>query len=141
MIIILILTGTILIVLNVIALKKEQGSFRKILDNKENNMENFQIEIGKVRKDMAETIFQLQSEVEFFKKEIENIKKMYNVKQEENENISEEDKKALYQQDNNVVKIKEVEKMISSGMSVEDISNDLGIGKGEVLLIKELYLK
>jgi hypothetical protein len=58
-----------------------------------------------------------------------------NIKEEENsQNI---DKK----EDSNNIKINEIETLIQSGLSMDEISEKLGIGKGEVLLIKELYLK
>lgn len=41
----------------------------------------------------------------------------------------------------NGVKIDEINKLLSKGLSVEEVSEKLGIGKGEVLLIKDLYLK
>lgn len=38
-------------------------------------------------------------------------------------------------------KIIEIKKLLQDNLSVEEISEKLGLGKGEVLLIKELYLK
>ncbi|GLC32369.1 hypothetical protein [Clostridium omnivorum] len=43
--------------------------------------------------------------------------------------------------ESNNIKINEIETLINKGLSMDEISEKLGIGKGEVLLIKELYLK
>jgi len=43
--------------------------------------------------------------------------------------------------ENKNVKINEVSKLLESGLTTDEVSHKLGISKGEVLLIKELYLK
>ena len=43
--------------------------------------------------------------------------------------------------ENKGIQINEVRKLIESGLTIDEISQKLGVGKGEVLLIKELYLK
>jgi len=41
----------------------------------------------------------------------------------------------------NNVKVNEISMLLDEGLSVDEISEKIGIGKGEVLLIKELYIK
>lgn len=41
----------------------------------------------------------------------------------------------------NNIKIDEINKLLALGLSIEEISEKLSIGRGEVLLIKELYLR
>jgi len=43
--------------------------------------------------------------------------------------------------ENKSVKITEVSKLLESGLTTDEVSHKLGISKGEVLLIKELYLR
>ncbi|MEG0307335.1 MAG: hypothetical protein RR636_05280 [Clostridium sp.] len=42
---------------------------------------------------------------------------------------------------NNSLKVEDVKKLLNQGISDEEIAQSLNIGKGEVLLIKELYLR
>ncbi|MDP4179357.1 MAG: hypothetical protein Q8900_13620, partial [Bacillota bacterium] len=42
---------------------------------------------------------------------------------------------------NNNVKVQDIERLLGENKSIDEISEILEIGKGEVLLIKELYLK
>lgn len=57
-----------------------------------------------------------------------------NIEEENSQNID-------IKEESNNIKINEIETLVSKGLSVDEISEKLGIGKGEVLLIKELYLK
>lgn len=57
-----------------------------------------------------------------------------NIEEENSQNID-------IKEESNNIKINEIETLINKGLSVDEISEKLGIGKGEVLLIKELYLK
>lgn len=264
-VILLLFIGTILIVLNVNAIKKDKKSFSGTLKDKEDNIKDYQIEIGQLRRELSETVLELQKEIEAlklkretnnnFKKErydnnledtelytslyeensyndekkitketededfeqdfrkelLKGIESMQNNKlneQEKNE-IKYEDKKIVEQiiennavqqneyedkkeaelqrediyeikdevqqqgenkqqseekkknyikkTDNglnnynitnennkssyNSVKVDEIKEMIDNGLSVDEISEKIGIGKGEVLLIKELYIK
>nr|WP_242947144.1 hypothetical protein [Clostridium haemolyticum] len=44
-------------------------------------------------------------------------------------------------EETNSLKLKQVQELIDKGLSVEEIANILKVGKGEILLIRELYLK
>lgn len=165
----LLILATVLIVFNLKAISKEKGSFRGVLNNAENNMEEFQVEIGKLRREFAETLLEIQTQLVDLEEKIENSNHNINIKKDDivkDENIkdintyqeivkyndkindvvdidfnntknSEKSDESL----NNNIKVKEIQRMLDKGLSIEEISNNLKIGKGEVLLIKELYLK
>ncbi|WML35425.1 hypothetical protein [Clostridium sp. OS1-26] len=207
----LLLIGILLIALNVNAIRKEKKTFSNVLEHSENSMKDYDIEIGKLRKEFAETILELQREIENLKADrelsendiyIENDYRSNNKEKTENnyknedyilnkedikyENISgskdvinsidvnennafvnyliddstpingidenntvdkniNKTNEAYQKKDNNVkhnnVKVEEISKLLDEGLSVDEISEKIGIGKGEVLLIKELYIK
>lgn len=61
-----------------------------------------------------------------------------------NENYNEvkaDNKNEIINDNHNSIKINEIDKLINEGLSIDEISEKLGIGKGEVLLIKDLYIK
>ena len=129
--ILLLLVGSILIFLNVRALKKEKNSFQTTLKNAGNHMEEFEVQIGALRKEFSETILELQIEIQNL-----NI-----VKPIQSEKIIKTPQKKDENNTANSVKINEIEKLIIEGLTIEEISQKLGMGKGEVLLIKQLYIK
>lgn len=62
-----------------------------------------------------------------------------------NENVKTDEKKDKFENskgnENKNVKINEVSMLLGKGLTTDEVSQKLGISKGEVLLIKELYLK
>ena len=159
--IILIIAGILLVVLNFNAVRKEKKSFQDKLNVKQSEMGNCELEIGKIRKEFAETILELQKQIEDLKtqgkqdsyedilseeveeklveEEIEDIK-------DDEDNTEEEPKKSensdkVTEEYTNNVKIDEIRGLLKDNISVSDICEKTGIGKGEVLLIKELYVK
>lgn len=72
-VILLLFIAVVLIVLNVNAIKKEKKSFSGTLKDKENNMQDYEIEIGKLRRDLSETVLELQQEIEALKAERKTI--------------------------------------------------------------------
>ena len=59
---------------------------------------------------------------------------------EENTSESSEtstEKESVY----NSVRVNDIQKLYQQGYSIDQISEELGISKGEILLIKDLYLK
>lgn len=85
-VILLLFIGAVLIVLNVNAIKKEKKSFSGTLKDKENNMQDYEIEIGKIRRDLSETVLELQQEIEALKEE----RKTNNLKEVRNEDNRED---------------------------------------------------
>ena len=167
----LIIISLTLIFLNIISLKKDKNSFKGILINKEENLQNYEVEIGKLRREMGETILDIQTEMEELKEKLNKleciiekediVKNQCNAIEKENTiNIEEEKTNAKQEINNekvkakncevlddnkdnnkNSVKLKEIKKLIDKGMNEEEIAEVLHIGRGEMLLIKELYLK
>lgn len=191
----LLLIGIFLIAINVNTIRKEKNSFKDVLNNSESNMKDYELEIGKLRKDFAETVLELQKEIQELKVEIE-LKSEYKDVEDKDENIEElyreenyenigklhkEDKdeksidntlnnKAIEYENiindinydvirnedqdievwesskqqnkrHNSVKVAEISKFLDEGLSVDETAEKIGVGKGEVLLIKELYIK
>lgn len=176
----LLLIGSLLVILNIRAIKKEGNTFNHVYSSELENMKEFEFSIGEVRREFSETILELQKEIEEVKSlvkglgkedifiEEENVKvnyennenyvydqdvqndqsKEYNLDEEyeRNEEYEEVDKDDKHEEEyntgtSNSVKIEEIKELLSQGLAVEEVSKKLGIGKGEVLLIKELYLK
>jgi hypothetical protein len=162
---VLLAIGIILVILNMKAIKKEKSSFNNIFHTAEEDIREFEVRLGEVRKEFSETILELQKEIEELKKTnnsnyiIEEAKEYENLSEElievpikvETKEKKTKSKKAstsvnTHIEDynssvNNSIKIEEINKLLGKGLSIEDVSIKLGIGKGEVLLIKELYLK
>ncbi|WP_411679149.1 hypothetical protein [Clostridium thailandense] len=174
----LLLIGILLIAININTIRKEKNSFNNILNSSESNIKDYELEIGKLRKEFAETVLELQNEIQELKAEIElkltrenqednngNNEEIY--KDEEfinntlnnkvieyeniindinydvirNENIETEEVNRQQKSGHNSVKVEEISKFLDEGLSVDEIAEKIGVGKGEVLLIKELYIK
>ncbi|KEH96933.1 hypothetical protein [Clostridium massiliodielmoense] len=160
--VILLIIGICLIVLNVRGLKKEKGSFHSVFSDQKINIDEVKVEIGILRKEFAETLLEIQSEMIKLKdkldiKEQVDIKEklhindpksykentIYDDKIEDIKDIIDIDfnKKNLEDKNGNDLRVKEVEELMKKGLSIEKIADILKVGKGEILLIKELYLK
>lgn len=148
----------------ILELQKEiEGLKNYIKENAKVSMDRIENNIMEVEDEDEEENLALLSK-ELYKKDVfehskvnlneENIKssREESVKAEDNKKITEKvEEKAKIEDninnsnnkdDNNgAYKVSEIEKMLKQGLSLDDISLKLGIGKGEVLLIKELYLK
>lgn len=143
----LILIALALIILNLIAIKKEKKSFREILENKNENIQDFEIELGRFRKEVAETLLDIQKEIEDIKSYIDSSKVEPSNSDEEDKFNSNEEISVLLgnggynaAEDQNE-KVKGVVELLSLGKNIDEICEELNLGKGEVLLIKELYKK
>lgn len=164
--IMLLIIGSLLIFINIRTINKEKNSFKGILNKEEINLQGVQIEIGKLRKEFAETLLELQTEILYLKKKIDNKYSIHKNnleyhKENENNNDKIEDivdidfnkvKNIKNDQElkesnldsyeeTNSLKLKQVQELIDKGLSVEEIADILKVGKGEILLIRELYLK
>ena len=151
----IIVIGALLIALNLRSIKKEKNSFEFILDEKVDNMADFEVLIGEVRREFAETILELQKSIQEVNEKIEVINKkeqkkaeVYNklVDNEINKSVIETTIEEVGFTNSGVgtiynVKVKEIDELLKQGMDIGEIAERLSMGKGEVLLIKELYLK
>ncbi|MHC1682513.1 MAG: hypothetical protein AB6733_06145 [Clostridiaceae bacterium] len=209
MYLLVLLIGIILIVLNVKAISKEKTDFDDVFKDRYNNIDEASLEIGKLRREFGETVFDLQKEILDLKKELDFYKdqdknnniindrllkdkgfdtlesdlsfqqledvlsddiddeeeysdsldkepvdeeslEIYNdinfnnSNNDKNQEFKVEEKKLEennVEEKNSSVKLEEIKKLLNQGLSVEEISEELNMGKGEVLLIIELYLK
>lgn len=153
---VLLIIGICLIVLNIRGLKKEKNSFKNVLNKEKVNIDDVKLEIGSLRKEFAETLLEVQREIVSIKDKLdmeENLhtngdesykeKTIYDDKIENIKDIVDIDfnKEVVEDKKENKLRIKEVRDLINKGLSIEEIADVLKVGKGEILLIKELYLK
>ena len=159
--ILLILIGIILIIFSREANgkpeKSAEDSFHNIMKNKDLDTTKYDLELIAIRKDMAESILDLQKEIQ----EVRNmIIHNYSYEEKTDNNIKidckEDDINTDYEEKgiiseinfNNISKSKKgyenekvhnIKKLIEQGKNDDEICSLLGIGKGEVLLIRGLY--
>jgi hypothetical protein len=176
----LIFIGLTLIILNVLSIKKQNNSFNGALGNAIENIDDYDIRLGELRREFSESILELQSEIMDMKEIMEKdnrLNKNYDLQQDkrdekkynfekiekkqpvnlyledvnnikENEKIYDENKNEIIIEEqststnnNNSAKVDEIKRLFSEGLSAEEISEILHLGKGEVLLIKDLYIR
>ncbi|MDD6772249.1 MAG: hypothetical protein SPJ62_10435 [Inconstantimicrobium porci] len=131
---ILFLIAIILIVFNVNAVKKENsGSFTAVLKERQDNINEYDIKLGEIRKEYAENITEVQKEIEELKKQISEITKKSEVMYDKIDNGVDEQKSPPKTDDK---KSEEIKKLLKEGKSDDEICALTGLGKGEVLLIK-----
>lgn len=149
--IILIILGAILIGLNIKAINpNKKKDFNEILEEKKDNFTDIEMQIGLMRKDIAESLTELQTDIVNIKEEINEMKNGKNIEEADNyEEVEkeEEPKEEKVQEDTGVLvegtlsKISKVKSLMEEGFTDEEICEKLSLGKGEVLLIKGLYQK
>jgi hypothetical protein len=169
----LIFIGLILVILNVLSLRKNKKSFNGVLGNAIENTKDYDIRIGELRLEFSESLLELQSELMHIKeiielkesivfketmnknielskdKSMEEIQNSTSYLEKENdiindEKISEESKNEIIideSHNTNISKVDSIKKLFGEGLTVEEISEILHLGKGEVLLIKDLYIR
>ncbi|MCB2291937.1 hypothetical protein LGK95_00090 [Clostridium algoriphilum] len=154
----LIFIGLILIILNVLAIKKQNKSFNGVLGNAMGNIHDNDIIIGELRREFSENILELQSELMKLKEDIERNNKTIKraeLTQDKGENkiIIEENNDDIIMDKPSIIspieeprnatsqKVDEIKRLFCEGLSLDEISEILHLGKGEVLLIKNLYIK
>lgn len=157
----LIIIGTLLILLNVKGIKKENNSFSSILKREESTTNrDYDVEIISIRKDLAESILDIQKEIEEIKESLLNIKNnretSINYLEKIEEKLKEDDTiiKGIESKSEGVIseinfmnkiekidKVDKVKRLVEDGLSDDEICEKMSIGKGEVLLIKGLFKK
>ena len=145
---ILIVIGVILVVLNYKALrKKDETSFSNVLKYKQKDMTEVEVEIGAIRRDIAESLTEIQKEILDIKQHInlnnnvEDIKENLETDEElisNNLNSTDEEVDVINEIDNKN-KTGTIRELISLGLNDEEICERLSLGKGEVLLVRNLY--
>lgn len=129
--ILIVTIGILLIWINRKEFKVKNSGFKEVLINKTDTITEVEIEIQNLRRDFAETIGVLQMDIKNLSKDIDNLKGT----QVTEESIIENDFSNSGKSNN----VEEVKRLIEQGVSIDDICKILSIGKGEVLLIKDLY--
>ena len=162
---IIIVIGLVLIIFNYRAIKRENNSFeiqdkdnsfRKILNDNKNEMTDYKLELGLLRKNLGESLTELQEEILEIKtrlQKIENNNGIVNEKKDickeitgkSQENISKDviSEISILNNDDIEMSIKtdKIKEFLEMGLSEEEICKKLSISKGEVLLVKELFKK
>lgn len=128
----IIIVGGILIYLNLKAIRVNDNSFKSILKDKEENSSDINLEIIQLRKEIAESLLEVQQEIEEIKEAIRNNNNL-----KTDGVISEID----FTNIEKLGKTEAVEYLVNNGLTDEEICSKLAIGKGEVLLIKSLLKK
>lgn len=141
MAILIVIIGLLLIIVNAILFKKDSTSFSNVLYSTDDKLSDIDIKIGKLRKEFAETVLELQKEINELKSNNEGIK-VENIELNNSVEYSvSHDKKSYGTNNINNINIDKINVFVKKGLSDDEIAQKLNIGKGEVLLIKELYLK
>lgn len=146
---ILIVIGVILVVLNYKALKKDETSFSDVLKYKQKDMTEVEVEIGAIRTDIAESLTELQKEILDIKQyinfnnNVEHIKENLELDEEliSNNLTSIDEEVDVINEIDNKNKTEVIRELISLGLNDEEICEKLSLGKGEVLLVRNLYKK
>jgi len=139
--ILIVIIGLLLIIVNAILFKKDSTSFSNVLYSTDDKLSDIDIKIGKLRKEFAETVLELQKEINELKSNNEGIK-VENIELNNSVEYSvSHDKKSYGTNNINNINIDKINVFVKKGLSDDEIAQKLNIGKGEVLLIKELYLK
>ncbi len=151
MYILLIIIGVALIATNIRAIMREENNFSKAMIDAESNIDEVLEKRDDSDKNISndEYINTLVDKIDSLDDDIllqgENMDElMDDLKEEEkdgNPKKEKEDSNPKKDIKGNSLKVEEVKALLAEGLSEEGIAQRLNIGKGEVLLIKELYLK
>lgn len=137
----LILIGIILIIYGGLSIKKQKFKndesrvlFKNVLEKNENELTDYQLEIGKLRKYVGESLNDLQQEILEIKIKLDMIKEndfnYDNIENDHTSRLMEMTKKTL-----------DISELIKKGYKDEDICKELSVTKGEILLVRNLYMK
>ena len=144
--VVIIFFGICLIIVNIISIKKENMPFYSVLKYKEENMTEVNLELAALRKDFAETILELQTDIVELKKRIDILegKETIAIQNSEQEPILNSSKDINVKDDvindiNMDSKSNRIKELIDLGLSDDEICEKLSLGKGEVLLVRNLY--
>ena len=142
---ILIVIGVILVVLNYKALKKDESSFSDVLKYKQKDMTEVEVEIGAIRRDIAESLTELLEIKQHinFNNNVEDIKENLETDEEliSNNLTSIDEEVDVINEIDNKNKTEVIRELISLGLNDDEICEKLSLGKGEVLLVRNLYKK
>ena len=162
---IIIVIGLVLIIFNYRAIKRESNSFEikdkddsliKVLNDNKNEMTDYKLELGLLRKNLGESLTELQEEILEIKTRLQKIEnnngimtvkkdssKEIPVKSQDNTNKDVISEISILNNDDieTSIKTNKIKEFLKVGLSEEEICKKLSISKGEVLLVKELFKK
>ena len=147
MAVIMILLGIVLITFSSYSIIKEntngsRDKFSTVLKERQESVNDTDITIGEMRREFAETIMELQVDISELKKklDIDNGDEITEAKGEvlNKDQISTDDEEQLTF---NGVTVNDLDNLMKEGYTLDEISEKLEISKGEILLIRDLYLK
>jgi hypothetical protein len=134
--------------------KKENSNFTSILEKEEIDISEVDIRIGELRREFSETLIELQKEIMELYEKIEDLEQgKPSVTSTDTIDIEEINSEAIYTEklelnaDNielekeTYSKADQVGMLMDKGYKIDEICEKLQMGRGEVLLIKKLYLK
>lgn len=148
--IVIILIGIVLIIVNYKALKKNESSFSSVYSNKKEDLTEVDLKIGQIRKDMAESLLELQQEILELKKTNKSADNFNDVKNFDikSEKSIKNETEYLLTEENSVIneihfnnKTEQIKKLLDMGLNDDQICEKLSLGKGEVQLVKGLFKK
>lgn len=122
---ILLTFGFILIIFNYIAIKKEGNitnkSFNNILKDSKNNINDYKLEIGILRKDIAESLTELQEEILDIKTKLKFVKGYDNIYENKSDEVDYDklDNNNLDEVSKNIVNDKKEKKSENDGVISE----------------------
>lgn len=128
----------------------KSNNFEEVLHKADKEMTDEKKEIIRLRNELSTTVLELQTKMEDLQNEIDYLKyKQIERQKEGNKDFIIKDEAKKFTQSNvklsdNIIKdsnpkVDKIVKMLDKGMSDDEICDDLKVGKGELLLIKELY--
>lgn len=147
--------GIALIALNINKLKDDKkNNFLSVINEKEKDFSDINLDIAKIRKNMGESLTDLQLEIQelrdqvsYLKFKINELEKNKNIEELTNIRYNKIEKKEKNVIKNSVIneinfdnksKKDKIKKLIEDGLTDEEICTSLDICKGEVLLIRGL---
>lgn len=170
--IILVVIGLILVIYNYYGIRKENkfgtnGTFQNILKENKEDLSDFKLEIGILRKDIAESLTELQEEIIAIKDKI-NMDGLEKNQNEYENNVEKHviidniyDNKTLNSEssvnleaDNDVIseidfskkgqnsessKTEKIKNLLKDGLTDDEICRQLSVSKGEVILVRGLF--
>lgn len=155
--ILLIVVGITLIYINFKAIKKNENSFRNMLEYKKEDISDIELQIGALRMDIANSLTDLQKEIIDIKASLPNsevVVEIEDVSIDAKTSVTEtvllenSEIKFLLNEEDGVInqiskkgKTELIKELIEQGLKDDEICNKLSLGKGEVILVRGLYKK
>lgn len=138
--ILIIIAGIALSVYSYIFMKRNneiinnKGSFDLVLNNSKDELDEYKMEIGILRKDIGESLTELQQDIIEIRRELNRIKgnTIFNDNIYREQSVSNEETHMAE-------KAKSIKELLDKNLSEDEISKELSVSKGEVLLVKGLF--